>query len=80
VTTTVTLAAHGRLGAAFVNQPFGFLVFLAIPAFALWAVATHLRGGDLGERLRTAPLGRWIVGGLAVMLAAWVYRLVVTLG
>lgn len=76
VTTSVALAAHGHPWDAIVNQPFGFVVALALPAFVLWAFVNALRGRDLAAELGRLRLG--ILGGVLVgtMAASWVYKLV----
>jgi hypothetical protein len=79
VTTSVTLAAQGHPLEALAVQPFGLLTALALPLLALWALAVHLRGGDLYERL-SARRGRALKGSLVLMGLAWVYKLAITLG
>lgn len=79
VTTSVALAAHGRIFDAARTQPFGLFVALAIPAAALWAVAGHLRGRDLYRDLTSIRFGAWawwLAGGIA---AAWAYKIAVVL-
>jgi hypothetical protein len=79
VTTSVALAAHGRILDSARTQPFGLLVALAIPAAAILAIAGHFRGRDLYRDLTSIRLGAWtwwLAGGLA---AAWVYKIVVVL-
>jgi hypothetical protein len=77
VTTSVSLAAHGRFLASIRNQPFGFLVALAIPLFAAWCLWHALRGRDLNKVLHGVRIGRWglVLGGLIV--AAWLYKLAI---
>ncbi len=75
VTTSLCLAAHGRLWAALWNQPFGFAcagVLVFAPLGASWA---HLRGADLFELASRARARAWIGGGLALMLVAWVWKI-----
>ncbi len=79
VTTSVALAAHGRIFDAARTQPFGLFVALAIPAAAVWAVAGHLRGRDLYRDLTSIRFGAWawwLAGGVA---AAWAYKIAVVL-
>jgi hypothetical protein len=79
VTTSVALAAHGRILDSARTQPFGLLVALAIPAAAVWAIAGHLRGRDLYRDLNSIRLGAWtwwLAGAIAV---AWAYKVVVVL-
>lgn len=79
VTTSVALAAHGRILDSARNQPFGLFVALMIPAAAIWALVGHFRGRDLYRDLTSIRLGAWtwwLAGGL---FAAWVYKVVVVL-
>jgi hypothetical protein len=75
VTTSVALAAHGRFWDSIVNQPFGFLVALAVPAFAAWCVWHAARGRDLNNVVHEVRVGRWGVVLLGLMTAAWIYKL-----
>lgn len=80
VTTSVALAAHGRIRDAARNQPFGLVVALAAPVVALWAIAGHLRGRDLYRDLcavRIGPWAWWLGGALAL---SWFYKLAQVLG
>jgi Protein of unknown function (DUF2752) len=79
VTTSISLAVHGHLVAAFLNQPFGLLVALTIPLFTGWAVWSHVAGRDLYRALTGRNASRWLVPAVALLLAAWVYKIVVTL-
>lgn len=78
VTTSVTLAAQGHPLESLAVQPFGLLTAISLPLLALWALAVHLRGGDLYGRL-SARGGRAAKAALALMGLAWVYKLAVTL-
>ncbi len=75
VTTSVALAARGRIWESIANQPFGFLVALALPAFAAWCVWHTLRGRDLNNAVHEVQVGRlgFVLG--ALMVAAWIYKL-----
>lgn len=74
MTTSVSLASHGRWGASLATQPFGLLLAVTL-ATAFWPLAWS---GATGSRmapaltklvgLRTA----WVVLGLG--LAAWAYK------
>ena len=77
VTTSVTLAVQGRPLDAAMVQPFGLLTAITLPLLALWALVGHLRGVDLYRQIeeRRAP---WVRGGLLLMLAAWIYKIVIT--
>lgn len=78
VTTSMSLAAHGRFWASMRNQPFGFLVALALPAFAVWCVWQTLRGRDLNNAVHRVRFGTWVFIVAGVMLAAWVYKIALT--
>ncbi len=75
VTTATSLFAHGRFVEAFVTQPFGFLLALAAPLAALWAVVVHLRGGDLFACRRLLFRRRLWAVVCALALAAWVWKI-----
>lgn len=74
-TTTFALAADGHVGAAIVNQPFGFLVFLtAVCAVPLTAFSVFGRV-SLFACTERWPMG-WILAGAATLwLLAWCYKL-----
>ena len=65
VTTSVSLAAHGRFAESFANQPFGALVAVLVPLTAIFALVQHARRRDLGRILHASrPLNSDIwVGG-----------------
>jgi hypothetical protein len=79
VTTATAWAVRGELARAFLVQPFGLVVLLAIPLFALYALQGLVRGRDLGRDLSALPKKPWLVLGSALLLAAWLYKLVATL-
>ncbi len=74
MTTSVSLAAHGRLAESFVTQPFGLLVALGA-AVALWSglhvAATGSQLGRVYGKLMT-PGVLWTLAALAG--AAWAYK------
>lgn len=79
VTTSVTLATHGRLVESFLTQPFGLFTALVGLLLIPWTAFGLLRRRDLGDELvRFAtkpvlvPVGLFFVG-------AWVYKLWITL-
>jgi hypothetical protein len=79
VTTAVTHAARGDLWRSFVTQPFGFALAIAAMLALPLALGIHFSGRDL-----YATLGRWNrrpvwIAILALVVAAWIYKLVVTL-
>ncbi len=74
MTTAFALAAHGRIGQAFVTQPAGALLALLV-AMAVWAggytlitASPAVRGLKRLAVFRTA----WAVG--AVVLLSWAYK------
>ena len=75
VTTSVALAAHGRIWASIRNQPFGFVVAVGLPLFALWAVFNALRGKNLAQEASRWRLGRLGFVLIAIMVASWAYKL-----
>jgi hypothetical protein len=77
VTTSVALAAHGRILDSARTQPFGLLVALAIPAVAIWAIAGHLRGRDLYRDLTSVRLGAWTWWLAGAIALAWAYKIAV---
>jgi hypothetical protein len=74
VTTSVALAAHGRFWASIRNQPFGFIVAMAVPAFAAWCLWHALRGRDLNNALHSVRVGRWGFVLAGAMMLAWIYK------
>lgn len=74
MTTAVSHAAHGRLWASLVTQPFGLLVALGLAGgfwVGLYTAATGSHAGRVyGTLLRPRVL--WTLAGLA--LAAWAYK------
>ncbi len=75
VTTSVALAARGRVLQALENQPFGLLVALALAIYPLWALAQVLRGRDLYLQASRWPSKPALVVLAAVILASWIYKL-----
>jgi len=75
VTTSVVLAAHAHLIASAMNQPFGFLVALALAAFVIWAPIAHLRGRDLWVDLTGVRLGCWGPLAGAFLVLSWIYKI-----
>lgn len=75
VTTAIVLAARGRFADSITTQPFGFLILLAIPLIAIWAVRTHRRGRDLHGTLANLSSGIWLAGPATAMVLAWIYKI-----
>lgn len=78
LTTSVSLVAHGRVVEAAVVQPFGLLLGIGAPLVALWAVAMHVRGRDLGEALFGPRGTRALAVIVAAFFLAWGWKLVQT--
>ena len=76
VTTSVTLAAQGRIWDSIVTQPFGFVCAVAGLFFFGWAVWATFRGRDLYVSLMSLDLGRWGRILVGVVLVSWVYKIV----
>jgi hypothetical protein len=75
VTTSVCLAAHGRLLAALHNQPLGLVCALLLALAPLWALWLHFAGRDLYAEAARIVLRPWLVGGGVFVVAAWVWKL-----
>lgn len=76
VTTSVTLAVHGRWMASFLDQPLGLFVALLLALYPLWAFWQLARGRDLFERVRGLNARLWVPVGIVVILGSWIYKLV----
>ncbi len=80
MTTSFSLAAHGQLVAAFTNQPAGALLSV------ITAMTAILSGYALVTGMSLAPIGRafWrprvVVIGVAILLVAWAYKIVIHTG
>lgn len=80
MTTSFSLAAHGRFIEAFTNQPAGALLSV------ITAMAAVLSGYALVTGMSMAPIGRafWrpkvVVIGIAILLIAWAYKIVIHTG
>lgn len=79
VTTAVTHAAHGDLGAAFATQPFGALLALAAMLAFPVALIAHFAGLDLYALLGRANRKPVWIALTAVVVAAWLYKIAITL-
>ena len=80
VTTAMSCFAHGDWVAAVQVQPFGALLALLFVLVAVLALVDTVRGIDAWAafRRRARPWTYWCLG--AVMLAAWVWKIVALRG
>lgn len=78
MTTAFTYAAHGMARASLVAQPFGTLVALGV-AVGFW-VSLHAActGVATGRVYAFLLRPHWVWAALALLAAAWTYKLVVT--
>ena len=79
MTTTFSLMAHLRPVDAWINQPFGVVLFLATVMVAGIAAVEILKPKKRWERVIAATHGREAVIAaslLAGMLIAWVYKII----
>lgn len=75
VTTSVCLAAHGRLLASLHNQPFGLACALVLALAPVWALGLHFAGRDLHVEAAKLKTKTWLLGTAALVLVAWVWKL-----
>ena len=75
VTTSMCLAAHGRLLASLYNQPFGLACALTLAFAPLWALRQQLAGRDLYVEVGRIAYKPWLVAGSVLILAAWIWKL-----
>jgi Protein of unknown function (DUF2752) len=75
VTTSVCLAAHGRLLEALYCQPLGLCCALALAATPLWALGLHLAGRDLYAEAGRLVLRPWLVAAGLLVLVSWAWKL-----
>ena len=73
-TTTFTLAAHGRPLDAFMNQPFGFVVFLVTLGGLPLATVSAARGLSLFGLTDRWPWGRIFALTFGLWIACWLYK------
>jgi Protein of unknown function (DUF2752) len=78
-TTTFTLAAHLRPVEAFVNQPFGFLLFVVTVLSIPLSLVAAVRGISLLAISDPWPWGKMVLVVLAAWLAAWGYKCLILL-
>jgi hypothetical protein len=74
VTTSFVLAAHGRFGDAFVNQPFGLIVFLLTVTGLLMLVATLTTGRSWYPLLNVYGVTIPAVALTVIALISWWYK------
>ncbi len=76
VTTAACYLVHWSPWRALVTQPFG----AALAATGLFVMATALadllRGDSFMTRAYSLRLGRWVIGGVLLLLAAWGYKVI----
>jgi hypothetical protein len=80
VTTSVALFAHGQWLASLHNQPLGFLLALAIPLYAAWAIAGQLMGRDLSRDAQILRANAFVIVLLALVAACWAYKIALVKG
>ncbi len=78
VTTSVTLATHGRLLDSLKTQPLGLLLTIASVLFTLWSVWATARGKDLYASIMNQRLGRFGRALITVVLVSWLYKWITT--
>ena len=75
VTTSVALAARGRILDSIRNQPFGLVVVLGILVGTVWTIRGHARGRNLYADLVAIPPRPWAIGLGTALGVAWIYKL-----
>jgi hypothetical protein len=80
VTTSIALFTHGCFLESLHNQPLGFLVALAIPLCAAWAITGHLLGRDLARDLAVLPLKPAIIAIGVTIVLPWLYKIALVKG
>ena len=82
MTTTFSLAAHGRFIDALLCQPYGLVLFALTLATALVSLAEFIRPSGRWRRfwdwlgLKEGWIAAGLMGGL---IAGWIYKLIITL-
>jgi hypothetical protein len=74
VTTAACWLVHLSPWRALATQPFGAALALAGLAAVTAALLDLARGRSFLVRAYTFRLGRWLLGGLALLLGAWWYK------
>jgi hypothetical protein len=80
VTTSATLASHGRLTEALATQPFGLIVVAGAVVYLAWLLVGLLAGRDLHVELQRLRLRPWAIGLSVLLGASWIYKLIAVLG
>lgn len=79
-TTAACRIVHGDLLGAFVVQPFGAALMLAVLLVGAHAVACLVRGRSFVDLLVRLPFWRIVAGAVVLLLAAWGYKVLVWAG
>ncbi len=74
MTTAFALAARGRLAAAAITQPAGFVIFLVAVAFALAGPPIAALGVPIAARVTPAASRRAALSLLLTILLAWAFN------
>jgi len=77
MTTSFAHAAHGELWSAFVTQPFGALLAVATAMVFWMGLHSAVTGSRALASLGRLFLPRYVWIGVALLVAAWVYKLLV---
>lgn len=77
MTTAFAHAARGRLWTAFATQPFAALLAVAVAATFWMGLHSAATGSRAFAMLGRLLLPRYVWVGVALLMAAWVYKLVV---
>jgi len=75
VTTSVCLAAHGKLLASLHNQPLGLVCAIVLAAVPLWATWQHFAGRDLYAEAGRLVFKPWLIGVGMLVLASWIWKI-----
>lgn len=79
MTTSFAYFAHGNLPASFYTQPMGALLAI-LAAAAVWVgFYIAFTGRPVHRLLRFLPYSRWLIPMLVFALAAWGWKIVLTL-
>lgn len=73
MTTSFADMAHGHPVDAFLAQPFGAMLFLAVAVLALVGLGELATGRDLIRYLRPGPW--WAVAAISCMLLGWGFKI-----